>query len=120
MLYYNKMPKRLGRHMIILKKIVHSDKKTISEILKSSKNDFIKCINDCCFNILNGNISLNKTEQIKLKKFKKIIRKIVANKKNFKKQKKIITTQTGGFLPLLITPVLTLISELLLEQITNG
>ena len=65
---------RLQRHASTLKLLSKAKPALVKRILKNSDDDLIKCLCECCHNLLKGNIPLSKKEVSKLKKYKKSIR----------------------------------------------
>lgn len=75
-------------------------------LLIASDDEEINCVCECIYNVLKGNIPVEKKEKQKLKKFKNILRKLVLKGKN-KSRKRIIIQKGGGFLPIILGSVLT-------------
>ncbi len=89
--------------------------KVQQKTLKTAKFDLIKCLCDCAYNILHGNVKISKLERKKLFKFRKVLHNLCNQNISLTKKRKTIINQKGGFLPLLITPALTILSQLLLQ-----
>lgn len=85
-------------------------------ILKQATPNEIKVICEICHNTLQGNIPVNIS---KLKKYKSSIRKLTNKKIPIKKKKKILINQTGGFLPLILGPLLSLVAGTIGRAIGN-
>jgi len=68
---------------------------------------FIRCIRECVFNTLTGNVPLERREK-KLSKYKTALRRIVAKRGNWKDKRKLLV-QRGGFLPYIIGPILSIL-----------
>lgn len=81
-------------------------------LIHSSSEDLLNCICEICHNVLKGNIPLSAQRKQKLKRFQHIIR-YLASKKVKKSDKKQKLTQTGGFLPLILPPLLAIASQLI-------
>jgi len=120
MLYHNVMPKRLGRHICNLKKLSKANKKQQCIIVKTSDVDFVKCLCECAYNILKGNISINLNEKIVLSKYKNILRKLIDKKISLDQKKKCLITQKGGIIPLIISPILAAIASLAVDLIKQN
>lgn len=110
-IFKNKM--RLQRHAA---KLVRLKKMTIKNRKKRLKkelddDDFVKCICECCKNILLGNVPLTSQQRSNLKKRKADVRRL-ANKKISLKSKKAII-QRGGFLGAILGPVVSVLGGLL-------
>lgn len=85
------------------------------KIIQSGSNDLIKCLCEICENVLNGNVPISKNCKIRLQKHKKTLRNIVLPKVKLQTKRKIFM-QKGGFLPTLLTTILTGIVGKLLEK----
>lgn len=79
-------------------------------IIKSADKKLILAICESIYNMLSGNLSINKDDLNKLQKFKHTLRKLTL-KSNLQNKKKILN-QHGGFLQFLIPAVITGISEI--------
>jgi len=81
------------------------------------------CICDCATNILNKNISLTPKQHKALEKYQDLLRYLAENKNYFRKdpEKRKYINQSGGFLPLLLAPILsaagTILAETLIKKI---
>lgn len=93
------------KHLPILKLVQTSKPKLRQQIILHCDSDFINTIDECIYNTLRGNIPLKRREIVKLKKFKKILRKICRCSDGLKKKRKIIVQSGGEFLPTLLHPI---------------
>lgn len=80
-------------------------------ILKKANPALIDTISEISKNILNGNVPLKPKTKSSLRKYKEILRKLSSqhpNKLSCKKRRQLLCrkNQTGGFLPLLLEPVI--------------
>lgn len=85
-------------------------------ILKNAPEELIICLSEICLNILKGNIPISKSQKSKLFKYRKLMRDLVTikgNKKEIIKKNRSKLVQNGGFLPLLLGPLLSIISEII-------
>ncbi len=80
--------------------------------LATCSQDFVDALCECCKNLLKGNIPVRPAQLKKLKRHKLVLRKL-ANKKTSVAQRRKILQQKGGFLGLLIKPLITLAGSLL-------
>ena len=71
--------------------------------------DIASCLREICKNLVNNKIPLKAKHVKQLRKHKRIIREI-AKKKNSKQKKSQLVQQSGGFLPILLPIVSTLLS----------
>jgi hypothetical protein len=114
----------LNKHAKLLEAIGSIPHKSIPSVIKHLDKDLIKCICELCVNVMNGNLALSKNQYKHLKNHKHVMRKIVdccTNKKiKYSKAKKILIQQKGGFLPLLLAPLLPLIGKAILGGAVGG
>lgn len=110
-------PERLHRNITLLDVLSKTTKAQRDALINTATNDQLQCICDCAINILNENIPLTDTQYKKLKRFQKHIRYIANSDDNIDNKKLII--QKGGFLPILLTPILTAAASLLAEALIN-
>lgn len=104
---------RLARNLSLLNIISKSSPKDHKAISQSLKADTIKCLCDCCHNILQGRIRVSPSNKRKLLKHRKILRRLAGKSTAINKKKELLIKQQGGFLHLLIKPVLSAIGGLL-------
>ncbi|GFX47852.1 uncharacterized protein TNCV_5002731 [Trichonephila clavipes] len=78
-------------------------------ILKSATDDRIKTLCEICDNLLSGNIPTKKIK--KLCSYKRVIRLLANRSVPISRKRKLFTTnrQVGGFLPLILPGVLSLL-----------
>jgi hypothetical protein len=105
--------KRLRRHASELVKYRKASSVARKRILIQNLDDedFIKCIGECCKNILNGNVSLTKKQKVLLRKRKVAIRHVASKETTIRKKKKII--QSSGFLSTILRPIIYVLREML-------
>ncbi len=88
------------------------------KLIKKLKSSEINSISEISKNCLLGNIPLKNCEFNKLKKFSKYLR-LLAKKTISQKKKRRILIQKGGFLNILIPPVLSLLSNFLMKKFSD-
>jgi hypothetical protein len=110
-------PERLKRNISCLHVLETAKKPLRDAIIHNSTKDLIWCICDCSYNFLNGNIPFTDQEEKKLLRYQNIIRYLAKKKRGELKEKKQLITQNGGFLPLLLTPILSVAASLLTEAL---
>ena len=99
------MSQRLKKQATVLSVLAKSDPRVREVILKGFDKELLKCITDCAVNILNGNVPLKASEKRALGKHKSKLRRLADKKTSLKKKHQIV--QKGGFLPLLLAPLLS-------------
>ena len=80
-------------------------------LIEAGGAPLIKCLGECCHNILQGVVPVDEVTRRKLKRHAKQIRE-VADPKVSLKRKRAVLVQRGGFLPALLVPVLSAVSGL--------
>lgn len=99
----------------LLRAICHLNAKQRSALLSTVNSDLIRCICECAFNILRGNVPLDRKYKTRLRKHAPILRKLVDRRDKVSKKKKIIV-QNGGFLPSLLIPIVSTVLANLLTK----
>lgn len=101
------MSRELINQLPLLELLVRVNKTSRDKILKYSDSKLIKVLIDCIYNVLQGNVSMKKHRFQKLKKYKASLRKIVNSRGKVKSKKKLIVQTGGGFLPILLAPIVS-------------
>lgn len=95
------------KHLPLLELLQKSKPKLRKSILTTCEIDFVRTLINCIYNTLNGNIKISDSEKKKLNKFKTILRKVLLTKGGLNKKREIIVQNGGGFLPCLLSPIVT-------------
>lgn len=103
-----------NKHMLYILK--DCKPKMRKALVQNADNGLITTINEIIYNTLNGNNPIDKKTKTKLKKYKKPMRCLICPKKSISAKRKLLV-QKGGFLPALITSLLTGIIGKLLENV---
>ena len=106
------MAKRVEKHLKTLEVLETAKPKLRKGILENADTDLIRCLCECCLNILKGNIELTPAEKRKLLRHKTPIRYLCSRNIPIS-QKREILIQKGGFLPALLGPIIGIVSSLL-------
>jgi hypothetical protein len=77
------------------------DKKRRKLLVDLADNNEIKAVSEIILNILKGNVPLTRAQRRKLQKYQKIMRLITQRSTSSKKRKKLINSQSGGFIGIL-------------------
>ena len=112
------MSARVKKQAPVLLALTKGDPSVRKAILRGADKELLRCISECALNILNGNVPLKPAERKALKKHKNKLRRIVDKKTSLKKKQKIV--QSGGFLPLLLGPLLSVIAPLAGKAIVHA
>lgn len=112
-------PNRLKRNISILDVLSKAPKKQREAIINTATKDQLLCICDCANNILKETIPLTEKDFKKLRRHQNIIRYLAENNKDIEGKKDYLI-QSGGFLPILLAPILgaagSILTELLLDK----
>lgn len=101
------------KHIAILRALQHLNKEQRKAVLLKADSGIIRCICKCALNVLCGNVPLKSTQRKNLRQYAPTLRRLAAKKGSWKSKKRFVV-QSGGFLPLLLAPILgTVISSLI-------
>ena len=103
---------RVQKFLKELKELKKAKPKTRKKLLSGCDKELVKCICDCCYNVVNGNIKLSSKQKKRLKRHCMPVR-LLASKKVSLKKKKNLLVQKGGFLPALLAPILGIAGSLI-------
>ena len=106
---------RLRRNIPQLKELKSAAVKKRKKIIAAANSDLIKCVCDCCANVVKGNLHINKVHRKKLARHAGTIRELSRKKQSVAKRRALLS-QKGGFLPVLLAPVLSLIASQLFKR----
>lgn len=93
------------KNTCLLKTLCYLTKNQRAAFLRTADDKLVKCIQECVFNTLKGNVPLARSEKERLAKHKTVLRRVAAKRGNWKVKRKLLV-QRGGFLPYLIAPIL--------------
>ncbi len=106
------MSNRLKRHIHLLH-VLHNAKPQLRKaILEKIDNDAVRCLCECCHNLLNGFVDLKTEQRKQLIPHRSTLRKLGSKGLSLKNKKKLLV-QKGGFLSALIGPLLAVAATLL-------
>lgn len=86
--------------------------------IKVCRNSIVHCICECVKNLLKGHLPLKPRHLKILARHKQTLRKLALKKTSLKKRKQIL--QKGGFLPVLLKPLLLGLGALASNFVTNA
>jgi len=109
----SKCKRRFKKYRPILKKLAKGKKVDLKE------DELVRCISECCLNIVKGIVPIGDKEYQKLKRKRIILEKICKSykcpwEKHKRKNRKVINQEGGGLLPLVLGPVLKLLAGVLI------
>ncbi len=113
------VPGSLAKHYKTLRYINKCKEPTeLKAIVNAADKDLICCICECAHNVLNGNVPISKKRIKELSQHQKALASLLEKRGSIKKKKKILI-QSGGFLPLLLTPILGIVGSLIGDAIAR-
>lgn len=103
------------KNLPFLKTLAVAPPKLRRMILEKGNLQLIKAIVECVENVLKGNITLEADYLKKLKKHKSTLRKVSKAPNKLAQKKKVIVQKGGSFLPALLLPVISILTDRLLR-----
>ena len=103
----------LRRNLPFLRELKNRNltKRRRQQLLEAGGDPLIKCLGECCHNVLTGNVRMSETSRKRLKRFAKNIRQI-GDPKVGVRRKKTLLLQRGGLLPALLGPIISAVTGL--------
>lgn len=86
--------------------------------LQHADPQLIKSLCECAANVVKGNVPLSRVQKSKLSRYKKHLREL-SNKRLSNKKRKDILIQRGGFLSLILKPIIQSLGGMLLGAVTQ-
>lgn len=108
--------KKLKKHYHFLNYISKCSPKERKALLGTADKSQIACLSEICLNVLAGNVPTNVK---KLRKYKTTIRQLAKRSTCVKRKKKLLSGQTGGFLPLVIPAIVSALAGMAGRAIGN-
>jgi hypothetical protein len=112
------MSARVQKMLPELKRISRMKEKDRKKFIAACGKDVIHCICECSKNLLKGNLPLKQRQLKSLSRHKHWLRELALKKTTLSKRKKIL--QKGGFLHLLIPTLVSSLSGLVGNLVSNG
>lgn len=106
-----KLLRKYIHHLHVLNKLCKTcDRK---KFIENCPKEFIDCLGEACQNLLKGNIPINTCNKKKLIPYRKALRFLASKKNNIADRKGKIYQRGGGFLPILLPPLIAIAAELI-------
>lgn len=112
------MASSLKRNIDYLKVLAKANDTQRKAIIQTADEDLILCICECILNVLEGNVRISPASKKKLQRYKSALRQVVGGDCSLDERRDIIE-QKGGFLPILLTPILSIAGQLLAETLVG-
>ena len=100
----NKIVSELGR----VKRLTRLKQR---KFISTCGKDFLHCFTVCARGLIKGRHKVRPTQLKKLRRYKKLVRNLMKKKVSLKAKRRIL--QTGGFLNLILPPVLSFLTSFL-------
>ena len=110
--------KRVQRVLPELRRLNRMKDKDRKRFIATCNKDFIHCICECVKNLLKGHLPVKRCHLKSLSRHKQSLRKLALKKTTLNKRKQIL--QKGGFLGLLLGPLVTGLGSLFSNLVENG
>jgi len=112
--------RRLRKHLPLLRVIAGSRRpKQCQSLLQHADKEFVECLCECIQNVTQGNLHIDKHRRQRLVKHKGLLRRIIDKRTGLRRKRKLLT-QSGGFLPLLLAPIIGLAGSLIGDAISGA
>lgn len=109
------MSQRLVSQLPLLDKLSKVSSKERKKLLQKASLELFRSIDECIKNVIKGNVKFKKRCAEKLSKYKNVLNKINDSKHKITQKKKIIIQSGGAFLPALLSPILGVILDRILN-----
>ena len=109
------MSELVARHFPVLKKLCKCRCSRRLKLYRKAGKDIKLCLSECALNVKMGKVPLSDHEFNKLKKYKNLVRTL--SERNVTKKKAEYIVQKGGFLPLLLAPVIGALANVAIKGI---
>ena len=108
------MSERLKQQGDALRFLSKCNQRQRKAVVKYADNGLIDSLCECALNLLKGHVKLSPKEKKSLKSHKRRLRALT-DKKVSRRKKRVILTQSGGFIGALLIPVLKTLVNLLVK-----
>ena len=98
------------KHGSMVMAMMQATPQTRKKRVKDSPSEVIRCVSECCHNVLKGNVHLSSAQKKKLYQSRQHLRRLASKSISVKKKKQILN-QKGGFLSLLAPALLPLLGK---------
>ena len=112
------MAERLERNLDFIKVLTKARPKQRKAILHTADRDLILCLCEIILNFLTGNLKVPDKIITQLKKHKTCLRRLAQRDTKLEDRRHLLE-QKGGFLPVLLAPILSVAGQLLAEAIVK-
>ena len=100
----------IKKHGSMVMDMMQATPQTRKKLVKHSPSEVIKCVSECCHNVLKGNVHLSSAQKKKLYPNRQRLRRLASKSISVKKKKQILNKK-GGFLSLFAPALLPLLGK---------
>ena len=100
----------IKKHGSMAMDMMQATPQTRKKLDKDSPSEVIRCVSECCHNVLKSNVHLSSAQKKKLYPSRQHLRRLASKSISVKKKKQILN-QKGGFLSLLAPALLPLLEK---------
>jgi len=109
------MSTRVKTHLPTLKRIRRLGEKARRDYVRKCDNGFIHCVSECAKNVIKGNVPLTTRQMKNFRCRCNDLRALSTRKTSLRRKRKIL--QKGGFLSVLLPPVLSVLGNLFMKRV---
>ena len=100
----------IKKHGSMVMAMMQATPQTRKKLVQDSPSEVIRCVSECCHNVLKGNVHLSSAQKKNLYPSRQHLRRLASKSISVKKKKQILN-QKGGFLSLLAPALLPLLGK---------
>lgn len=112
-------PRFTTSNAVALQAICKLNTQLRTALLRAADPSLVQNICECALNTLRGNVKLTAEQKEHLRKHRKALRRLASNTGSWKSKKRLVI-QHGGFLPLLLAPVIEGLVAALAIKLISG
>jgi hypothetical protein len=98
------MSEAVKRQGEMLRFLCRAKPSAVKAVVKNASPQLVQTLCECCHNVLKGNVPLTAVQKRRLRRHKSSLRELTKKKLSVKRRKQIL--QQGGFIGLLLRPIL--------------
>ncbi|KAJ8018951.1 hypothetical protein HOLleu_42761 [Holothuria leucospilota] len=111
-------PRRLKKHAHELRFLAKCSPHQRKALLRHADESLITSLCECVSNVVKGNVPVSKAQRSKLARYKKHLRAL-GDKRLSRPKRRDILVQQGGFLSVLLKPIISSLGGLLIGALTK-
>ena len=86
---------------------------------KSDNEQLLRALKEIAVNVVHRNLPLDKSQKVKLQRQGKALKKLASIDPKSKRRKQKLIKQTGGFLPILIPSLISVLSSIASQKLSS-